>query len=432
MMLIFFFHIIHFILSIEEGEEGEELIQGISSPIIFSFDIINTTKKELNNITIDSSSAYIFSNNISIIKNLSLNGENNSTLISTNLSDSVFFIKKENKDNEEDEPIDILCPIESLRLTINNNKFIFETCGPYNISLSQSDNEIIHEMYQIIEVKKSNSIIEYDSIFALPSLKNVSMVVLDYIDKNIKIYGDDKDNEALVNQTKNDMVIKCEQTGSPFSCKVSHLLFGMEGEENDPFLANDIQDKNSRAFFDNLSSYHIFPHYCLNYILTSFFSKYNDECQENQIKGTELYYITCSKKKIEIFSYERNMSVIINNFAFPLKNLFNESFRLLEVSSPQIIYFNILFNESSNDFIFGSDFFMGKRIGYDFINKSTYIYSKDFIDYRETFSDINNETFTKLLYILTLGLFSCFLIASAIMTCLHTRQVNKELENMLK
>jgi hypothetical protein len=287
-------------------------------------------------------------------------------------------------------------------------------------------------MYQIIEVKKSNSIIEYDSIFALPSLKNVSMVVLDYIDKNIKIYGDDKDNEALANQTKNDMVIKCEQTGIPFSCKVSHLLFGMEGEENDPFLANDIQDKNSRAFFDNLSSYHIFPYYCLNYILTSFFSKYNDECQENQIKGTELYYITCSKKKIEIFSYERNMSVIINNFAFPLKNLFNDTFKLLEKTSHELIYFNILFNKSSIDFIFGSHFFMGKQIGYNFMDNSTYIYSKQFIDFTSNFSGENSSTFQFFLYALTFGIFACFLILSAMMNWLHTRQVNKELEKMIK
>ena len=471
-MLIIFFQIIYFILSIEEenitqNDDNIPPIEEISdlivhdddtitptddtthndddndstspstephifppkNPKIFSFELIDTIKNANNNLTIDSLSTYIFPNNISIIKNLSLENKLYNTLISTNLSESVFKIKLA-KNNIEDEAY---CPKD--RLKLNNSQFIFQICDTYNnITLTQTDNQSIQKMYKISSVEKSNSIIEYDSILSLQSLENTSMVVLDYINKNIKIIEEDENSDELINETIKNMV-ECSPTGSKFSCNVTHLLFGMEGELDDPFLANDISKKNYVAFFDNLSSYHIFPGDYLEYFLTSFFSKYNDECEKKRIKDTTLFYITCSRKKIEIFSFERNMSVIINNNAFPLKNLFNGSFGLLEDSSgssTQLIYFNILFNESSHDFIFGSNFFMGKKIAYNYKNDKTYIYCKDSVNYASTFSDENSPLFKKVLYILTLGLFSCFLIMSAIMTCLHTRKVNKELETMFK
>lgn len=55
------------------------------------------------------------------------------------------------------------------------------------------------------------------------------------------------------------------------------------------------------------------------------------------------------------------MSIIINNYSFPLKNLFEDFFKLTDNLSPELIYFNILFNKSSNDFIFGTNFFLGKK-----------------------------------------------------------------------
>ena len=284
-----------------------------------------------------------------------------------------------------------------------------------------------------MSAQKLNTAIAFNSILALQSLENTSMVILDYINKTIKIIENnlDENSEILLNQTLKTMT-KCNSTGNKFSCKINYLLFGMEGEKDDPFLAKYIPESTSLAFFDNLSSYTIFPYEYLSYFLSSFFSKYNDECKENNIEGTTLYYVTCSKKKIEIFSYARNMSIIINNFAFPLKNLFNDSFRLLGSSSPELIYFNILFNKSSNYFIFGSNFFVGKQIGYNFLDNSTYIYSEEYNDFTSNFSGENSSTFELLLYALTLGLFSCFLILSAVMNWLHTRQVNKELKNILK
>ena len=121
----------------------------------------------------------------------------------------------------------------------------------------------------------------------------------------------------------------------------------MEGEKDDPYLAKEIsKEKKIMAYFDNLSTYTIFPYEYLNYFLSSFFSKYNDECEEYLIEKASLYYIACSRKKVEIFSYARNMSVLINYHSFPLKNLLNDSLRILGGSyNSELIYLTILFKK---------------------------------------------------------------------------------------
>ena len=386
---------------------------------IFSFDIINIAKKELDSI-IDSDSTYIFQDNISQIKNLTINWESHDTLISTNLSNSILILPIKNTSEEE------ICTSGTSKLQIANSQFNFQSCGPNNYNFSQGEVKISHDFYQVFNITKSNCIIDYTSILSLPSFQkeNVAMVIMDYIDNNLKIIENSTldINETIFNESLKHMV-KCNPTGSAFSCKIKYILFGMEGEKDDPFLAKKIED---------LSSYTIFPYEYLNYFLTSFFSKFNDDCEENEIEGSDLYYVTCSRKKIEIYSYARNMSVLINYISFPLKNLFDDSFQLLKKSSPDKIYFNIIFNKSSIDFIFGSHFFMGKQIGFNFLDNSTYIYSKEFIDFTSNFSGENSSTFVYLLYILTFGLFFCLLVLSAMMNWLHTRQVNKELANMLK
>lgn len=395
---------------------------------IFSFDIINIAKKELDAI-IDSDSTYIFQNNISQIKNLTINWESHDTLISTNLSNSILILPIKNTSEEE------ICTSGTSKLQIANSQFNFQSCGPNNYNFSQGEVKISHDFYQVFNITKSNCIIDYTSILSLPSFQkeNVAMVIMDYIDNNLKIIENSTldINETIFNESLKHMV-KCNPTGSAFSCKIKYILFGMEGEKDDPFLAKKIEDDDAVAYFDNLSSYTIFPYEYLNYFLTSFFSKFNDDCEENEIEGSDLYYVTCSRKKIEIYSYARNMSVLINYISFPLKNLFDDSFQLLKKSSPDKIYFNIIFNKSSIDFIFGSHFFMGKQIGFNFLDNSTYIYSKEFIDFTSNFSGENSSTFEYLLYILTFGLFFCLLVLSAMMNWLHTRQVNKELANMLK
>ena len=394
---------------------------------IISFELINKIKKEYDPVIIDYYSRSIFPNNISLINNLTINNELYETLISTNLSNSIILSPKNNTEE------DTTCPKDYSKLQIINSEFNFQGCGPYNYSFSQEETEIYHSFYQIYNITKSNCVINYKSILSLSSLEGVAMVIMDYINKNLKIIDNSSyvENEEIFNETIKNMV-KCNPTGYAFSCKIKYILFGMEGEKDDPFLAKKIENEDAIAYFDNLSSYTIFPFEYLQYFLSSFFSKYNDECKKNDIKGTNLYYITCSRKKIEIFSYARNMSIIINNIALPLKNLFNDSFTLLQKSSPELMYFNIIFNESADDFIFGSHFFMGKQIGYNFLDNSTYIYSEESIDFTSDFSGENSSTFEVLLYLLTFGLFFCMLALSLMMNWLHTRQINKEIENMLK
>jgi len=394
----------------------------------FYFELINQRIFESFELDLDYQSAFIFPNNISIVKNLLINGENYTTLISTNLSESVYYITKNNETKSES------CGKDYTKIQITNLEFDFQGCGPYNATITQDQNELYQPMYQVIESYKNNCRVNYEAILSLSYLESASMVIMDYIDNNIKIIENNLDNsqkEILENSIEN--MIKCKPTGRPFSCKIDYILFGMEGEKDDPFLAKEIpESEGSIAYFDNLSTYSIFPYTYLNYFLSSFFSKYNDECKENNVKGTTLYYITCSRKKIEIFSYARNMSIIINNYSFSFKNLFDDYFKLTDNISPELIYFNIIFNKSSDEFIFGTNFFLGKKIGYNFLDNSTYIYDKNCIDFTSNFSGGNSSTFTFFLYTLTIGLFSCLLILSSILNWLHTRQVNKELENMLK
>ena len=404
-------------------------IEDISST--FSFELINKIQKDTGNLILDEDSTYIYPYNISYISNLVINGSNYNALISTNLSRAIFFPQTE--DN---------CTNIELETPINNSQFIFSTCGPYILELGFPDSgrEFIHEFFSVIDTIKSNSELEYNSILSLPSFENTSMVIIDYMSNQLTLINNNLDeNEEKIFENFLGTMIKCDNGTNPgeellgkFSCKIGYLLFGMKGESDDPYLAKEIsKEKTTMAYFDNLSTYTIFPYEYLNYFLTTFFSKYKDECEEYFIEKANLFYIACSRKKVEIFSYARNMSVLINYHSFPLKNLLNDSLRILGGStSTELIYLTILFNKSADYFIFGTNFFMGKKIGYNFKDNSTYIYSDEFIDFTYDFSGENSSTFQVLLYSLTFGLFAALLIMSGILTLLHDRKINKELKTI--
>ena len=396
----------------------------------FFFELINRIHKDSGNLTFDSDSTYIYPYNISYFSNLIINSTKFRTLISTNLSHSVFISPYKDSCEKEEE--------KDLQKPINNSQFIFQTCGPYLLELSfpNSPKLFDHNFYSITEKKKSNCELEYDAILSLPSLNTASMIVIDYINFDLMIINNnlEESEDYLDNYLKT--MIKCDNNNEmqgTFACKIDYLLLGMEGEKDDPYLAKEIsKEKTVMAYFDNLSTYTIFPYEYLNYFLSSFFSKYNDECEEYPIEDTSLYYIACSRKKIEIFSYARNMSVLINYHSFPLKNLLNDSLRILGGSpSSDLIYLTILFNKSSDYFIFGTNFFMGKKIGFNFMNNSTYIYSDQYIDFTSDFSGENSSSFQVLLYCLTFGFFACLLIMSGILTLLNNRKINRELRNIL-
>ena len=409
-------------------------IEDISST--FSFELINKVQNDSGKLIIDPHSSYIYPYNISFIKNFMINSSFYDALISTNLSDSIFLSDKNITH----------CDLIDNEGLINNSQFIFKGCC-YLLEYSFPplyESNFSNDFYQIYDIQKSNSELEYDAILSLPSLQYTSMVVLDYINYNIKLVKDElTEEEKDIFDEYLKTMIKCNNTldddskvnnqpsEGKFFCKIDYLLFGTEGEKDDPYFAKEISvDKVTIAYFDNLSTYTIFPYIYLNYFLSTFFSKYNDKCEEYFINSVDLYYIACPRKQIEIFSYARNMSVIINYHSFPLKNLFNESLRILGGSSSnELIYLNILFNKSADYFIFGTNFFMGKMIGYNFLDNSTYIYSNEYIDFTSAFSG-ESSGFQALLYCLTIGAFSCLLIISGILTLLHNRKIEKELKNI--
>ena len=406
-------------------------IEDISDTI--PFELINRVQKSSNKLIFDYESTYIYPFNISYISNLEINGSFYKSLISTNLSKTVYYLTYGNYCESENQ------------MPVNNSQFIFETCGPLllEIFFPEGRDPYTFNCYNIYDIKKANSEIEFEAIVSLPSFENISMVILDYINYDLTIIPEITEaNEDYYEIFQNFLktMIKCDngiekgdELIGKFSCKIDYLLFGMEGEKDDPYLAKEIsKEKTVMAYFDNLSSYTIFPYEYLNYFLSSFFSKYNDECEEYPIENTDLCYIACSRKKIEIFSYNRNMSVLINYIAFPLKNVLNDSLRILEGgSSTDLIYLNILFNKTADYFVFGTNFFMGKQIGFNFLDNHTYIYSSECVDFTSDFSGENSSTFEMLLYIFTFGLFAAILIMSGILNLLHTRKINKELKNIL-
>ena len=79
---------INFIILLLYAQSIDEKIEDISK--IINFELINHKKFENFEMDIDSDyqSIYIYPNNISFIKNILINGENYSALISTNLSES--------------------------------------------------------------------------------------------------------------------------------------------------------------------------------------------------------------------------------------------------------------------------------------------------------------------------------------------------------
>ena len=423
---IWFFIIMYLSIHLIHNQKIEDISD------TFSFELINIIQKDSDNLTFDSSSTYIYPYNISYISNLEINSSFYKTLISTNLSQSIYISSYEENCDEDEE----------YETQVNNSQFIFTTCGPYllDFSFPKSDFNFTNEFYNVLEIKKSNSELEYNAILSLPSLDTYSMIILDYINYDITIIKDDLEEDELNNfQNYLKTMIKCdngvkegEELLGKFSCKIDYLLLGMEGEKDDPYLAKEIsKEKKIMAYFDNLSTYTIFPYEYLNYFLSSFFSKYNDECEEYLIEKASLYYIACSRKKVEIFSYARNMSVLINYHSFPLKNLLNDSLRILGGSyNSELIYLTILFTKNNDYFIFGTNFFMGKKIGYNFLDNCTYIYSSEYIDFTSDFSGENSSTFQVLLYCLTFGLFACLLILSGILTLLRNRKINRELKNI--
>jgi hypothetical protein len=257
--------------------------------------------------------------------------------------------------------------------------------------------------------------------FSILSLNNIDdkLILYNYIDKRLIIENytnflsnnEIKEEEKKVLQDENlchNKTLILDEN-KKFVCKLDFILLGHEDlPKDDVYLAKQIDDKYSVAYFDNMLSYSIFPYEYLEYFFTSFFSELNDGCTkqiyETDVEGKEkvnYYYITCPKKKIDIYTKRRKLSLIMNKFSYPIENLFVDSFDFLNIDeiNTDNYYFNILFEQDRTNFVLGFGF-LSKMMFLNY-NHSTYIYSKDRINYTEDLTDNSSENFEKWLYILT-------------------------------
>ena len=285
--------------------------------------------------------------------------------------------------------------------------------------------------------------------FSKPSSKEISsvmslnnnldsLIILNYINKSL-IIDNEVNNYTYYELLKeenlcyNNNSLKNDQN-KRFVCKLDYILLGHEDlDKDDVYLAKEIKEKNPIAYLDNLLSFCIFPEEYLDYFFSSFFSELNDGCEKENIQLNDtknlFFYITCPKKKIEIYTKRRKLSVIINKFSYQIINLFNDSFDFLEEKNSDNYYFNIIFERNRKDFILGKNFFNNITIGT--YNNTTYIYSKNRVNYTDALTDINSKDFEKWVYILTASSFTFVLLFFTIIGCLHSRKVKKELNEML-
>ena len=289
------------------------------------------------------------------------------------------------------------------------------------------------------------------NVSAILSLNNINdkLILLNNIDKRLIIINDTNftDNNDITKEEKqvfqkenlcyNDSLVIGKN--NKFVCKLDFVLLGHEDlPKDDVYLAKPIDNSLSLAYIDNMLSYSIFPYEYLEYFFTSFFSELNDGCTkkiyQRDLEGKEnasFFYITCPKKKIDIYTKRRKLSLIINKFSYRIENLFVESFEFL--NNDEIIvdnyYFNILFEKDRNNFVLGLGFL--SKIMFLNHNNKTYIYSKDRINYMEDLTDTNSENFEKWLYILTACSFTFVLLIFTIVGCFHSRKIKSELNQML-
>jgi hypothetical protein len=285
------------------------------------------------------------------------------------------------------------------------------------------------------------------SILAMNNF-NDKLIFFDYVHKNIIINDNFSNIIDLPEEAKNILSeenlcfnnsINEKEENRKFICKLDYILFGHEDlPKDDIYLAKQIDVKLSTAYLDNMISYSIFPYEYLDYFFTSFFSELNDGCNKNSYKtnveGKQdvlFYYITCPKKKIDIYTKRRKLSIIINKFSYRIENLFVDSFDFLNTDpDADTYYFNILFEKDRTNFALGFGFL--SKIMFLNYNHSTYIYSKERIDYTEDLTDDSSEDFEKWLYILTACSFSFLLLIFTIIGCFNSKRTNSELKEMLK
>jgi len=378
------------------------------------------------------------SNNITKIKEkISFDYDNNTInitefIISTYMNDSLLNISLFNI-SEEIKGVDINYFNIKYKERIEDEPLFAEILNE-NISF-----KLVNISYNLLT--QSNY-----SILAMNNF-NDKLIFFDYVHKNIIINDNFSNINSLPEEAK-DILSKenlCynksidEEENRKFICKLDYILFGHEDlPKDDVYLAKQIDVGLSIAYLDNMISYSIFPYEYLDYFFTSFFSELNDGCSQNSYKtdvegkpDVLFYYITCPKKKIDIYTKRRKLSIIINKFSYRIENLFVDSFDFLNTDpDADSYYFNILFQKDRSSFALGFGF-LSKMMFLNY-NHSTFIYSKERIDYTEDLTDDSSEDFEKWLYILTACSFTFVLLIFTIIGCFNSKRINSELKEMLK
>ena len=378
------------------------------------------------------------SNNITKIKEkISFDYDNNTInitefIISTYMNDSLLNISLFNI-SEEIKGVDINYFNIKYKERIEDEPLFAEILNE-NISF-----KLVNVSYNLLT--QSNY-----SILAMNNF-NDKLIFFDYVHKNIIISDNFSNINSLPEEAK-DILSKenlcynksiAEEENRKFICKLDYILFGHEDlPKDDVYLAKQIDVGLSIAYLDNMISYSIFPYEYLDYFFTSFFSELNDGCSQNSYKTDAegkpdvlFYYITCPKKKIDIYTKRRKLSIIINKFSYRIENLFVDSFDFLNTDpDADSYYFNILFQKDRSSFALGFGF-LSKMMFLNY-NHSTFIYSKERIDYTEDLTDDSSEDFEKWLYILTACSFTFVLLIFTIIGCFNSKRTNSELKEMLK
>ena len=363
-------------------------------------------------------------------------------ILSTNIIDSICnnnSYQKECNDSNKDKYM--IKKVSYFYLDYEEYKIYCNKSSERILMIPTSNREdFYNESFREIDINNIKISIRPDIyyIFSLNSNSH-TLIILDYINKSLIFENDTQlENENIFtndnlcyNNSLNDKI-----KGKKFICKLDYILFGHEDlKKDDVYLAKEIKEKYSIALLDNLLNYSIFPDEYLDYFFTSFFSELNDGCKKNIYKPEDnensFYYITCPKKKIEIYTKRRKLNVIINKFSYRITDLFRDSLDFLnKIENDDNYYFNIVFEEDRSNFTLGRGFFLDKKIA--IYNECTYIFSYNRSNYTEDLTDINSDQFEKWLYILTTFSFTFLLFIFTTLGCIHSRKVNKELKKMLK
>ena len=380
-------------------------------------------------------SKFIFSieNNLPILEGFIFNNKSNLTnttkiIISTYMNESIIYYNLYEEECAKD--------IES-----NYFYIIYNSCKENEEREKNNDTYCLNNTdnnfcFKTVDFIKPSS----NEISSVMSLNNDldALIILNYTNKSL-IIDNDVNNNTYAELLKEENLcynnsLKNNQN-KRFVCVLDYILLGHEDlDKDDVYLAKEIKEENPIAYLDNLLKFCVFPEEYLDYFFSSFFSELNDGCEKKSFQFNDtkkvFYYITCPKKKIEIYTKRRKLSVIINKFSYQMKNLFNDSFDFLDEKMNDNYYFNILFEKNRKDFILGMNFFNNIVIGT--YNNTTFIYSNNRVNYTDALTDIDSKDFEKWVYILTISSFTFVLIFFTTIGCIHKRKINKELKEMLK